>query len=195
MNYTSSNSSEVSFPFAINYTNTGTTTADTSLSYVSLGYVQFDGISQSDVFHPLTVIGTRSVEGHGVGWQVGGNSGADGGGTLASSMIYNGVDINGFKVYAFYRETYNTSDPSHCNLFMLIGHDNWDSVFGTIHTFADPVINGGCGSYLYTSGAGVKNILAVQTLLSKAGGALVSSSECETVVQNFVNRIKLYFGY
>ena len=194
VSYTGNSGSIASFPFAINYTNTGSTTADTSLYYVSLGYKQY-GPPQDPVFHPLTVIGTRITEGHAVGWQIGGNSGADGGGTLSSGLIYNGTDLSGFTVYAFYRETYNAGDPSHCNLFILLGHSNWGSVFGTISTAADPVSNGGCGSYLYTSGVNVKNILAIQTLLSKASGVLVTSSECQTVVQSFVSRIKTYFNY
>ncbi len=193
--YTGNSGTVASFPSAINYTNTGSTTADTSLYYVSLGYVQYNGVSQVNTYHPLTVIGSRSTQGHAVGWQIGGNSGADGGGTLSSGLIYSGTSLSGFTTYAFYRETYNATDPSHCNLFILLGHTNWNSTFGTIHTSADPVSNGGCGSYLFTSGASVNNIVAIQTLLSKSGGALVTSGECQTVVQNFVGRIKTYFNY
>lgn len=186
--------SVAAYPSAINYTNTSRTLVDTDFYYVSLGYVQY-GPPQANTYHPLTVLGSRSSTGQPVGWQVGGNSGADGGGTLASGIIYNGSTIQGFTVYAFYRETYNAGDPSHCNLFILLGHPNWSSTFGTISTFADPVANGGCGGYLYTSGAGVKNILAIQTLLSKASGVLVTSAECQTVVQNFVTRIKEAIGF
>lgn len=186
--------SAAAYPAAVNYTNTTSTLIDTDFYYVSLGYVQY-GPPQASTFHPLTVIGTRSTTGQPVGWQVGGNSGADGGGTLASGLVYNGTVIQGFTVYAFYRETYNAGDPSHCNLFILLGHPNWSSTFGTISTFADPVGNGGCGGYLFTSGAGVKNILAIQTLLSKASGVLVTSAECQTVVQNFITRIKESIGF
>ena len=182
------------YPSAINYTNNTRTLIDTDFYYVSLGYVQY-GATQASTYHPLTVIGSRSSTGQPVGWQIGGNSGADGGGTLSSSLIYNGSVINGFTVYAFYRETYAAGDPSHCNLFILLGHPNWSSTFGTVSTFADPVSNGGCGSYLYTSGAGVKNILAIQTLLSKASGVLVTAAECQTVVQAFITRIKEAVGF
>jgi hypothetical protein len=192
--YTSNASSPASYPFAVSYANTGTTTADTSFYYVSLGYKQY-GPPQDPIYHPMTVLGTRGTEGHAVGWQIGGNSGADGGGLLSSGLIYNGADISGFTTYAFYRETYNTSDPSHCNLYILLGHSNWGSTFGTINTLAPPVNPDTCGGYMYTSGSTVKNILAIQTLLSKSSGALVTSGECQTVVQNFVNRIKLHFGY
>lgn len=182
------------YPSAINYTSTSRTLVDTDFYFASLGYIQFTN-PQNGTYHPLTVIGTRSTTGQPVGWQIGGNSGADGGGTLASGILYNGSVIEGFTVHAFYRETYNATDPSHANLFILLGHPNWSSVFGAINSFADPVINGGCGSYFYTSGGTTANILAIQTLLSKNGGALVTAAECQTVVQNFCLRIRQALNY
>lgn len=184
-----------SYPFAINYTNTATTITDTDFNYISLGYIQFN-VTQNATYHPLTVIGTRSTSGKPVGWQIGGDSGADGGGTLASGLIYNGTILSGFTTYAFFRETYNASDPSHCNLYILLGHSNWGSSYGSTISFAaQPVNTGGCGGFLYTSGATTNNILAIQTLLSKSGGVLVTSGECQTVVQNFVIRIKQALNY
>jgi hypothetical protein len=183
------------YPFAVDYTNSATSVnIDTSFGYISLGYQQFTGGVQSPTYLPLTVLGARDNltygDGFPIGFQTGGNSGADGGGTLASSLIYNGVDLSGFTTYAFFRETYNASDPSHCDLYILLGHSNWDSTFGSINSFAQPTTVGGCGGYLYTTGAGTKNVLAIKTLLSKNSGQLVSSAECQTVVDNFVIRIK-----
>ena len=180
--------------FSINYSSTTATTVDTDFIYASLGYATSSGGSIT-TNHPLTVLGFRSTVGRPVGFQISGNSGADGAGTLASGILYAGTTLSGFTVHAFYRETYNAGDPSHCNLFILLGHTNWGSVFGTINSFADPVNQGGNGAFFYTSGASVKNILAVQTLLSKSGGALVTSAECQTVVQAFANRIKLALGF
>lgn len=183
------------YPFAVNYTNSATTSnLDTSFGYVSLGYQQFSSGIQSPTYQPLTVLGSRDNITYGsdlpIGFQTGGNSGADGGGTLASGYIYNNQIVSGFTVYAFYRETYNASDPSHCDLYILLGHSNWDSTFGTVSSFAQPTNVGGCGGYLYTSGAGTKNILAIKTLLSKSGGQLVTLAECQNVVNNFIIRIK-----
>lgn len=183
------------YPFAVDYTNSATSVnTDTSFGYISLGYQQFTGGVQSPTYLPLTVLGARDNltygDGFPIGFQTGGNSGADGGGTLASSLIYNGVDLSGFTTYAFFRETYNAGDPSHCDLYILLGHSNWDSTFGSINSFAQPTNVGGCGGYLYTTGAGTKNVLAIKTLLSKNGGQLVTSAECEAVVGNFVIRIK-----
>lgn len=183
------------YPSAITYTNTASTIIDTDFYYVSLGYIQFN-VTQNATYHPLTVIGTRSNLGKPVGWQIGGNSGADGSGTLASGLIYSGTNLSGFTTYAFFRETYNAIDPSHCNLFILLGHSNWGSVFGDVISFgAQPVSVGGCGGFLYNSGATTNNILSIQTLLSKQSGVLVTSGECQTVVQNFVIRIKEALNY
>ena len=189
------------FPFAVDYRNSATTTnIDTSFGYISLGYQgSSTGAIQSLTYLPLTVLGARDNDTYGpglpVGFQTGGNSGADGGGALASGTIYTGQTVNGFTVYAFFRETYNAGDPSHCDLYILLGHPNWTSTFGTVSSFAQPVNVGGCGGYLYTTGAGTKNILSIKTLLSKNGGALVSQAECQTVVDNFILRIKESQGF
>jgi hypothetical protein len=110
---------------------------DTSFGYISLGYEQYDNITdtQSPTYLPLTVLGARDNTTYGpglpIGFQTGGNSGADGGGALSSGYIYSGAVVSGFTVYSFYRETYNAGDPSHCDLYILLGHPNWGSVFGT----------------------------------------------------------------
>jgi hypothetical protein len=183
-----------SYPAAITYTNNTTTVTDTDFSYISLGYTQFTN-PQIATFLPLTVLGTRTTTGQPCGWQIGGDSGADGGGTLASGTLYSGTTINGFTVYAFYRQTYNATDPSHCNLFILLGHPNWSSVFGTISSFADPVSNGSCGGYYYTSGAGTANILAIQSLLSKNSGVQVTAAELQTIATSYTSLIKAALGY
>lgn len=181
------------YPSASNYTQTSSAVLDGDFNYVSLGYVQY-GATQSVTFHPLTVIGSRSTPGP-VGWQVGGNSGADGGGTLAAGVIYSGSIVNGFTVHAYYRQTYNASDPSHCTVIALLGHPSWNSTFGTIISGSEPVNLGGCGVRFLSTGSNTSNILAINTLLSKAAGAQVTAAECKTVVDNFVTRIKESVGF
>lgn len=184
------------YPFAIDYSlSANTTIIDSDFAYLSLGYIQFSLPSQNSTRHPLTVIGSRIGDGQPVGWQIGGNSGADGAGTLASGLIYSGTNLSGFTVYSYFREQYAASDPSHCNLFILLGHQNWNSQFQNISFAAQPVSAGGCGGFLYASGVNTKNILTIQTLLSKQNGVLVTSAECQTVVQNFVGRIKESLNY
>jgi hypothetical protein len=191
--YSKSNSGNQNTAVVIGYANTTATTVDTNFVYASLGYAQTStGITNN---HPLTVLGFRNTVGAPVGFQGSGNSGADGGGTLATAIIYAGTLIQGFTVHAFYRQTRGAGDPSHCNLVILLGHPRWGSVFGTISSYADPVSNGGNGYFFYTSGAGVTGILAIQTLLSKSGGAEVTAAECQTVTQAFVNRVKIATGF
>lgn len=197
--YVSSGSSIGQFPYAIDYTDTTRTDVDTSFGYVSLGYTQFTGV-QDPTYLPLTVLGARNNTDFGtglpVGWQVGGNSGADGGGVLASGWIYNNQTSNGFTCYAWYRQTYSAGDPSHCNVYMLLGHSNWDSNFGaTVSAFADGVGGGGCGGYLFATGSNVNGLLAVQTLLSKNSGQQVTAAEIKNVVDNFTLRIGQSIGY
>lgn len=190
------------FPYAIDYTNSGVTTmTDTSFGYISLGYEQYDvnTDSQSPTYLPLTVLGARDNSTYGpglpIGFQTGGNSGADGGGSLSSGSIYSGETVSGFTVYAFYRETFNAGDPSHCDLYILLGHPNWNSTFGTVNSFAQPTGDGGCGGYLYTSGSGTQNILSIKSLLSKESGVEVTQSECQTVVNNYIARISEAVGF
>lgn len=171
----------VSLNFTANYENTMSTVVDSNWTYISLGYSNPDR-------HPLTVIGTRSGVGSPIGWQVSGNSGADGSGSLEYGMLYENVIINGYTVYALYRCQYATSDPSHCDLYILLGNPKWESEFGTVYNFVD-TNKGGNGAYLYTSGSNVKNIIAIKTLLSKSNGVLVTADECKNVIQAFIRRI------
>jgi cell division septation protein DedD len=170
------------YPYAIDYQTTGTTgTMDTTFSYISLGYENPD-------FLPLTVIGTRTNVGDPVGFQCGGNIGADGNGTFVEGNIYTGDTVSGFTVHSYYRQTYNANDPSVCDVFILLGHSCWNSVFGDVFYGGDSS-NEGCGSYLFTSGSSVNNILSIKTLLSNSNENEVTFSEVKTVVDNFISRI------
>ena len=174
------------YPFSVDYSNNGVGTINTSFGYVSLGY-------SGPSLLPLTVIGTRATiasPGTPIGFQCGGNIGADGGGTFVEGNIYTGNTVSGFTVHSYYRETYDAGDPSVCDVFILLGHPDWNSVFGDVFYGGDPS-NQSCGSFLYTTGNGAQNILAIKTLLSKPNGSNeVTFSEVNTVVDNFILRIK-----
>jgi hypothetical protein len=174
------------YPFSVDYSNNGVGTINTSFGYVSLGY-------SSPTLLPLTVIGTRAITasaGTPIGFQCGGNIGADGSGTFVEGNIYTGNTVSGFTVHSYYRETYDAGDPSVCDVFILLGHPDWNSVFGDVFYGGDPS-NESCGSFLYTTGNGAQNVLAIKTLLSKPdGGGEVTFSEVNTVVDNFILRIK-----
>jgi hypothetical protein len=185
--YTGSTSynSSADYPYAVNYQTTGNTgTVDTSFGYVSLGY-------SSPNLLPLTVIGTRATiasPGDPIGFQCGGNSGADGQGSHIEGNIYSGNTVSGFTVHAYYSETYNAGDPSTCSVFLLLGHPNWNSVFGDVFYGGDPSTQGN-GAFLYTTGGGCQNVLAIKTLLSKDNGVEVTFNEVKAVVDNFIIRI------
>ena len=196
--YTSNQTTRASFPFSIMYSATGSSVTDTDFYFASIGYsqqVQGSGIVTT-LAHPLTVIGTRSGVGATIGWQVGGNAGADGSsGSIGSSFVYNGSLINGFTTYAWYRQISGAGDPSICSLFMLLGHSNWTSVFGGISTFSYPTNTDYAGAQFYTSGPNVKNIVAIYSLLSRASGVAVTHGQLINVVNNYTSILKTALGY
>lgn len=185
--YTGSTSySSGNYPHAVNYQTTGTTgVQDTTFGYLSLGY-------DSPNLLPLTVFGTRAINanpGDPIGFQTGGNSGADGSGTVIDGHIYSGNTVSGFTVHSYYREIYGSGDPSTCDVYILLGHPDWNSVFGDVYYGADLDSTNGNGSFFYTSGGGAQNVLAIKTLLSKYDGSEVTFSEINTIVDNFIIRI------
>lgn len=183
--YATNHSSTQNAAVTIGYSNsTASVTIDTNFVYRSLGY--------SSGQLPLTVLGYRSSPNTPIGFQKGGNQGADGGGLQANGFVYDNVTVNTFTVYAFRRIVYSASDPSICDLFMLIGHSNWGSVFGTRVGFGDTSTDSG-GGYLYAPSS--TNVLAVAMLLSKSSGVEVTVAECQTVVTNFTSRMRTYYGY
>lgn len=173
---------------ALAYDITTPSTVDGDFRYVSLGY----GISPDR--RPLTMLGTRTTAGNPIGFQKYGNAGSDGGGTMTSRRIYEGAVFNGFTVHAFYRLNFAAGDPSICDLYILMGQPSWNSSFGTINSFADPVNRGGNGGHFYSSGPSTRNLLAITTLLSKNGGAAVTEAEMQTIVQNYTLRIREAVG-
>jgi hypothetical protein len=196
-----------------NYTNPGTTTfaglpalsyvsqsaslTDTNLYYASFGYTQSAGTfpaAQSPVFHPLTMINARSGSGP-IGWQKTGNIGADGSGNILTGSIYTGSTVNGFTTHAYFRQTYGQgADPNICDVYMLFGHSNWGSNFGTV-IWSASLNRNGQGAALYATGS-ASNLLAITTLLSRTGSTStgpslpISASDIAAVVNNFALNIK-----
>ncbi len=195
--YTANVGGRSSFPFSVMYSATGSSITDTDFYFASIGYSQqITGAAVTTLAHPLTVIGTRSGTGQGIGWQVGGNAGADGAsGSIGSSYVYNGSIINGFTTYAWYRQISGAGDPSICSLFLLLGHTNWSTVFGGISTFSYPSNTDFAGCWMYTSGANVKNVVAIYSLLSRASGVAVTHGQLVSVVNNYTSILKTALGY
>jgi hypothetical protein len=188
---------------ALSYAIQTSSLTDTNLYYAAFGYTASSGTFpsglQSSIYHPLTLISARSGSGP-IGWQKSGNIGADGFGSILTGSIYTGSVINGFTTYAYFRQTYGqAADPNICDVYMLFGHPNWNSSFGTIVWNAS-LSTQGQGAALYASGS-TSNLLAITTLLSQtgstAGGASlpISSSDIATVVNNFALRIQQALSY
>lgn len=194
--YTSNQTTRAIFVSSIMYSATGSSLTDTDFYFASIGYSQQTaGVSITTIAHPLTVIGTRSGIGASIGWQVGGNAGADGvSGSIASSYVYNGSVINGFTTYSWYRQISGAGDPSICSLFLLLGHPNWSSTFGGITTFSYPNTDY-CGAQFLTSGPDVKNIVAIYSLLSRTGGTAVTHGQLVNITNNYTSILKTALGY
>jgi len=189
----------ISIPPALSYSSQSATLTDTNYYFAAFGYTQSAGAfpaAQNAIYHPLTMIGARSGSGP-IGWQKAGNIGADGlaGSQIQTGSIYTGSVINGFTTYAYYRQTWGQSnDPNICDVYMLFGHPNWNSNFGTV-AWSASLSTQIQGATLYATGS-ASNLLAVTTLLSRTGSNSaaaslpISASQIATVVDNFALRIK-----
>jgi hypothetical protein len=175
-------SDNVDFPLA--YDTTITSTTDTNFYYVSLGY--------GNEFRPLTMLGTRSGIGNPIGFQKAGNLGADGYGDLVYGSLYNNQVINNFTTYAWYRQTHGqNNDPSVCDLYILLGHSAWNSVFDSVESVLSTDTDRQ-GAQFRAYGANTQNILAISTLLSRDPNTdprQIPESEIQTVVQNYTTLI------
>ena len=195
-NYINSNTIPVPSP-SLNYLNQTSSLTDTNFYYAASGYSQangsFPGGNQNENFHPLTMIGTRNGSGP-IGFQKAGNIGADGDGLLVTGSIYSGSVVNGFTAHAFYRQSYGqASDPSICDVYVLLGHPNWGSSFDIVvsSSAAGTQIQ---GAALYATGSSTE-ILAMTTLLSSPTASAIPSSSVKTVVDNYITLVKTVLNY
>ena len=182
---------------SLNYSFQSSSLTDTNFYYASFGYSQstgsFPGGNQNGSFHPLTLIGARSGSGP-IGFQKAGNIGADGAGLLVTGSIYAGSVVEGFTAHAFYRQSYGqASDPSICDVYVLLGHPNWGSTFDTVvsSSIAGTALQ---GAALYATGSS-SEILAMTTLLSRPSPTAISFSDIKTVVDNYIGLVKTVLNY
>ena len=194
--YTSSNSIPIPSP-ALNYSSQSSTLTDTNFYYAASGYSPSTGSypsgNQNGIYHPLTMIGARSGSGP-IGFQKAGNIGADGAGSLVTGSIYSGSVVNGFTAHAFYRQSFGQgSDPSICDVYVLLGHPNWGSVFDTVipNSIAGTQLQ---GAALYATGSS-SELLAMTTLLSSLTSSVIPFSSVKTVVDNYITLVKTVLNY
>jgi hypothetical protein len=157
---------------------------------VNSTYVQAANNPES---RPLTAFGYRTGSNQTVGWGKCGNLGADGGGSLSYEFVYQNQIVNTFRVWAFRRCVHSAGDPSVCDLYMLIGHPRWNSVYGAGANAASNLSTDTGNSYLKMDGT--TNVIAVTMLLSKVAGIEVTAAECQTVIANMTARMKLFFYF
>jgi hypothetical protein len=154
---------------------------------------------------PLTAFGYRPGSNRTVGWGKTGRYWGNPFNTLG--FIYENATVNGFQVYAWRRCVYGafiaggysggTYYPAVCDLYLLIGHPRWNSVFGTV-TFASSEGTAQQSSQLKMSGS--TNVLAVTMLLCKQEQFGTVSTDIpvanlQTIVQNLTARMKLFFYF
>ena len=194
--YLNSNTIPIPTP-ALNYSSQSSTLTDTNFYYAASGYSQSTGSypsgTQSSIFHPLTMIGARSGSGP-IGFQKAGNIGADGSGFLVTGSIYSGSVVNGFTAHAFYRQSYGqASDPSICDVYVLLGHPNWGSTFDTVISSSIAGTNNQ-GATLYATGSS-SELLSMTTLLSSLTSSAIPFSSVKTVVDNYITLVKTVLNY
>lgn len=182
---------------SLNYSSQSSTLTDTNFYYAASGYVPSTGSypagTQSGIYHPLTMIGARSGSGP-IGFQKAGNIGADGGGFLVTGSIYTGSIVNGFTAHAFYRQSFGqATDPSICDVYVLLGHPNWGSTFDIVvsSSVAGTQLQ---GAALYATGSS-SELLAMTTLISSLSSSAIPSGSVKSVVDNYITLVKTVLNY
>ena len=183
-------------PDAIYYNQTSPLTHPnlSNYTYVAGGWTYYN---LSGTAGPLIVATTTGNSGYQwCGWMVGGNSGADGSGSRTTTDLYSGSVVNGFTVYSSYMSTTGTSgsDSSSNDLYILLGHPKWGSVFGTVNKYN---LNNTAytNSAMWSESTSQNNILAIKTFFSRTSGAAPVQSEMQGIVDDIIGDIKTQFGY
>lgn len=180
---------------SISYANTTVTTPSgsgvTEYRYIAGGWASTNLNSHG----ALIVAATTGNSGHTYcGFARGGNSGADGGGSKSQVDLYNGTTVQGFTVYSSYMATIGASDPSVCDLYILLGHTLWGTVFGTINKY-NQTNTGYNSDAMWSESASQKNVLAIATLAARTSGNVPVESEMQGIVTDIIGDIKTEFGY
>ena len=180
----------------VSYANTTSTTPNgssaTNYKYAAGGWVTGTNLNNHGA---LVVAATTGNSGNQYcGLAKGGNSGADGSGTKSRVDLYSNDNVNGFTVYASYMMTTGAGDPSVIDLFILLGHPNWGTSFGTITKFnntSTQYTNDG----MWSVSTGQNNVLAIAVLAARTGGTAPVQSEMQGIVDDIIADIKSEFGY
>ena len=117
-------------------------------------------------------------------FRVDGNNGADNGGSNGAAYVYNGSDMgNGYRSFAWYDAVYNAGDPSIYNLYVAI--DNPSAWGGGVSSTSVGRAANTDNNYSQFNAVGT-NFVMFKILLSRPGGAQVSTSNMQRTVQRLV---------
>ena len=182
-------------PDAIFYNQTSSLTHPnkSNYTYVAGGWT-YNNYAGND--GPLIVATTTGNSGYQwCGWMVGGNSGADGQGSRATIDLYSGSTVNGFTVYSSYMSTTGAgNDPSSNDLYILLGHPKWGSVFGTVNKYS-LTSTSYTNSAMWSDGTSQNNILAIKLFIARSSAVAPVQTEMQGIVDDIIGDIKTQFGY
>lgn len=155
--------------------------AATNLRHAGLGYAT-----------PLVCMATSGTTQRRFGWLSNGNLGADGGGSSSNVTVYNTQTVNGCLVHSWLcQKAFNAGDPSVNHLFVTLGHSSFGSEINAINvTTYNTSTDSDFSQYETTN----KNCLVMRLLLSKSGGTVVNSGECQTIITSLTTHFKSHFG-
>ena len=154
--------------------------ATTNLRWGGMGYT-----------HPLFCMATSGTTLRRFGWSSNGNLGADGGGSSSNQQVYNTQTVNGCLVHSWLcQKAFNAGDPSVNHLFVTLGHSSFGSEVNNVFQSYNSSTDSDISAYETNS----KNCLTMRILLSKSGGSVVNSGECQTIISNLTTHFKAHFG-
>ena len=180
----------------VSYANTTSTTPNgssaTNYKYAAGGWVSGTNLTNHGALVVAATTGDSGDEYCGLA--KGGDSGADGSGTKSQVDLYSNDTVNGFTVYASYMMTTGAGDPSVIDLFILLGHQNWGTSFGTITKFNNTSTQS-TNDGMWSVSTGQNNVLAIAVLAARTGGVAPVQSEMQGIVDDIIADIKSEFGY
>lgn len=152
----------------------------TNLRYGSMGYAR-----------PLFCMATSGTTLRRFGWTSTGNLGADNAGSSSNQQVYNTQTVNGCLVHSWLcQKAFNAGDPSVNHLFVTLGHSSFGSEVNNVFQAYNSSTDSDSSSYETNS----KNCLTMRILLSKSGGSVVNSGECQTIISSLTTDFKAHFG-
>ena len=166
-------------------------TVSYNTSNTTAGNLRWGGLGYD---HALTTIATSGRTNRRYGWGTNGNLGADGGGSTTSQTVYNTTTVNGCLVHAWVsNKSYNAGDPSVNHLYVTLGHAS--GLGSSINSFDVASSSGNPDNDQSQYETTSNNCLVFHILLSKPGGSIVNTGDCQNAIANIITDFKAHFGF